>query len=121
DHAPHTRAEKARPLTDAPSGMIGLETSLAVSLTALYGTKKLTMSALLGKMSAAPSRILRLPYGTLTPGASADLALFDPDEAWTAEPDNFRSKARNTPFAGHALRGRVKLTVLRGKIVFKGV
>lgn len=119
DHAPHSAEEKARPLSRAPSGMIGLETSLALALTQLYHTKKLDMPAIIKRMSTNPADILKLSRGHMSLGAAADLVVFDPDEEWTVDPEQFASKARNTPFAGWKLKGRVKYTIVRGKIVFQ--
>ncbi len=119
DHAPHSAEEKARPLARAPSGMIGLETSLAVTLTALYHTKKLDLPAIIRRMSTNPSDILHLPKGRMALGADADLTVFDPDEAWTVDPERFASKARNTPFAGWSVRGRVKYTIVKGRVIYK--
>ncbi|MPN29722.1 Dihydroorotase [bioreactor metagenome] len=119
DHAPHSAEEKARPLSDAPSGMVGLETALGVTLTALYHTGRMSLSDLLAKLTIQPARILRIPKGRLGLGTDADLVLFDPDEEWTVEPDRFASMGRNTPFAGQTLRGKVKYTVVNGKIVYQ--
>ncbi len=119
DHAPHSQEEKARPLTEAPSGMVGLETALGVTLTALYHTGKMTLSDILRKMTANPALILRIPKGRLAIGTEADLVLFDPNEEWTVDPEKFRSKGRNTPFAGQTLRGKVKYTIVNGKIVYQ--
>ncbi|MDR2357152.1 MAG: dihydroorotase [Oscillospiraceae bacterium] len=121
DHAPHSAGEKARPLADAPSGMIGLETSLAVSLTSLYHTGLLTLLDIARLMSLEPARILGLPERGLSAGAPADIVLFDADERWTVDPERFFSKARNTPFAGRELRGRVKYTIRGGEIVYASV
>jgi dihydroorotase len=118
DHAPHSAEEKARPLPDAPSGMIGLETSLAACITYLVKPGHLTIPELIFKMSTAPARILGLQPNTLCVGASADLCVFDPDETWTVDPEQFRSKARNTIFAGEALTGKVKHTLCGGKVTF---
>ena len=120
DHAPHAAEEKSRPLTQAPSGMIGLETSLAASLTALYHTGEMSLSDVLRKMTVNPAGILRLPNkGRLAVGADADLVLFDPNEEWVVDPEGFRSMARNTPFAGKTLKGRVKYTILGGEIIYQ--
>jgi len=120
DHAPHSAEEKARPLTEAPSGMIGLETALAASLTALYHTGKLGLGELLRKLTIAPASILRLPQaGRVSVGLPADLVLFDPDEEWVVDPDQFRSQARNTPFAGRTLKGKVKYTFLEGRLIYQ--
>lgn len=116
DHAPHTAAEKAMPLDKAPSGIIGLETSLALGVTNLVRKGHLTLPALLEKMTAAPAAAYRLPYGTLAPGAPADLVVFDPDEEWTVS--SFASKSANSPFAGQRLFGRVRHTVCGGSVVY---
>jgi len=118
DHAPHSVQEKARPLPEAPSGMVGLETSLALALTGLYHTGILSLAALVDKMSAAPARLLGISGGTLAPGAPADLVLFDPDEEWTVDPEKFASKGRNTPFGGRTVRGKVKYTVSGGNVIY---
>lgn len=118
DHAPHTAEEKAKPLSDAPSGMVGLETSLALSLTGLYHTGLLPLSRVLALMSAAPAALLGLDKGTLCVGRDADLILFDPDEPWIIDKNKFASKGRNTPFHGRSVRGRVKCTISRGTIIY---
>ena len=120
DHAPHSAEEKARPLTEAPSGMVGLETALGVTLTYLYHTGELPLSDILRKMTINPACILRLPTkGRLAIGADADVVIFDPDEVWTVDPEQFASKGRNTPFAGKELKGKVKYTIVGGKIVYR--
>ena len=118
DHAPHSAAEKALPLTDALSGMIGLETSLAITLTSLYHTGKLGLEKIIELMSVNPARLLGLDAGKMSINDIADIVIFDPNEEWTAAPDNFKSKARNTPFGGMTLRGKVKYTISRGEIVY---
>lgn len=118
DHAPHSAAEKALPLEKAPSGMVGLETSLALTLTMLYHTGRLPLGRIVELMSTAPSKILGINKGRLDTGCTADLIIFDPDEPWTVDPDKFRSKSRNTPFKGMALKGKVKYTIAGGKIVY---
>ena len=120
DHAPHSKKEKKLPLADAPSGMIGLETSLAVALTYLYHTGKLNMDKIIELMSSNPARILSLDAGKLAAGKTADVVVFDPDEKWIVDPKKFKSKSRNTPFTGVELCGKVKYTISRGKIVYKG-
>ena len=119
DHAPHSEEEKARPLEQAPSGMVGLETSLGVTLTQLYHTGRMSLSDILKKMTAAPAAILGQSKGILTVGADADITIFDPDERWTVRPEEFASKGRNTPFAGMQLRGRVKYTIVGGAVVYQ--
>lgn len=117
DHAPHSAEEKARPLADAPSGMVGLETSLALSLTALYHSGRMPLPWVIAKMSAAPAIILGLKKGTLAVGADADLVIFDEDEEWSIDPEKFRSKGRNTPFVGRKVKGKVKYTISGGNII----
>ena len=119
DHAPHSAEEKARSLTRAPSGMIGLETSLAIALTQLYHTRRMDLPAIIKRMSTTPADILRLPRGRMSLGAQADLVLFDPDEEWTVDPEQFASKARNTPFAGWKVKGKVKYTIVKGEIIYQ--
>ena len=118
DHAPHTAAEKAKGLTEAPSGMVGLETSLALSLTVLHHQLGWPLMKVLRAMSTAPAGILQLDAGSLRVGAPADIVLFDPEETWTVRPEAFASKGRNTPFAGWELKGRVRCTVVGGETVY---
>ena len=119
DHAPHTAGEKSKPLPDAPSGMVGLETSLALALTGLYHTGLLPLARVLDLMSASPAALLGLDKGTLAAGRDADLILFDPDQAWIIDKTKFASKGRNTPFHGRTVRGRVKYTISRGTIIYQ--
>lgn len=118
DHAPHSREEKARDIKEAPSGMIGLETSLALGITSLVEPGYLTLLELLEKMTVNPARLYRLDAGYLAAGGPADLTLFDPAEQWTV-PDHFHSKSANSPFIGQTLRGKVKYTVCGGRIVYR--
>ena len=119
DHAPHSVEEKSRPLARAPSGMIGLETSLAITLTQLYHTKKLDLPGVIRRMSTNPADILHISRGRMSLSAVADLVIFDPDEAWTIDPERFASKARNTPFAGWKVKGRVKYTIAKGRVIYR--
>mgnify|MGYP001081864427 CR=1 FL=1 len=119
DHAPHSAEEKARSLSRAPSGMIGLETSLALTLTQLYHTKKLDLPGVFRRLSTNPADILHLARGHMSLGAVADLVVFDPDEEWTIDPEQFASKARNTPFAGRRVKGKVKYTIARGEVIYQ--
>ena len=119
DHAPHSAQEKAKPLAEAPSGMVGLETSLGATLTALYHTGEMDLSDILKKMTFNPACILGIPKGRLSLGGEADFTVFDPNEAWTVDPEQFASKGRNTPFAGRELKGKVKYTIVGGKIVYE--
>ena len=99
--------------------MVGLETSLAVTLTSLYHTGKMDLSAILRCMTFNPAAILRLGTGRLAIGADADITIFDPDEVWVVDPEQFASKGRNTPFTGRELKGRVKYTIVGGKIIYQ--
>lgn len=118
DHAPHSAEEKAKPLTEAPSGMVGLETSLALTLTGLYHSGKMSLSEVIRKMTVNPAKILNISKGVIALGADADLTIFDPDEEWTVDPADFKSKGRNTPFAGFKVKGKVKYTIVGGEIVY---
>ena len=119
DHAPHSAEEKAKPLEKAPSGMVGLETALAVTLTELYHSGKMTLVDIIEKMTVNPAAILGLSKGHLGIGADADLTIFDPDEEWVIDPDQFVSKGHNTPFAGRKVKGRVKYTIVNGTIIYQ--
>ncbi len=119
DHAPHSAEEKARPLTRAPSGMVGLETSLALALTRLYHTGKMDLPAIIRRMSTNPADILKLSRGHMSIGAAGDLVIFDPDEEWTVDPEQFASKGRNTPFAGWKVKGKVKYTIVKGQVIYQ--
>ena len=117
DHAPHSAEEKALPLTEAPSGIIGLETALALGITQLVKPGYLSLLQLMEKMSRNPARLYGLPYAGIAVGAPADLVLFDENEEWTVQ--RFHSKASNSPFLGKKLTGRVRYTICAGKIVYE--
>lgn len=117
DHAPHTEEEKNVSFGKAPSGIIGLETSLALGVTNLVKTGYLTMMELIAKMTLNPAKLYNMPYGTLKEGARADIVLFNEDELWKVE--DFSSKSKNSPFIGHELYGKVKYTICRGKVVYR--
>ncbi len=120
DHAPHTEEEKAaEPMWKAPSGIIGLETSLALAVTELVKKGHLTMAQLMEKMSLNPARLYRLDKGYIAEGADADLVIFNADEAWTVTREELASKASNTPFLGRDVYGRVKYTICGGNIVYE--
>ena len=99
--------------------MVGLETSLAVTLTSLYHTGKMGLSDILRKMTAEPARILGLDMGRLAVGGNADIVIFDPGEEWVVDPEQFASKGRNTPFVGHKLKGKVKYTLVGGNVIYQ--
>ena len=117
DHAPHSPEEKAD-FYKAPNGSIGMETSLAATLTALDG--QLSLSEILAKMSWNPARILHIPAGTLAVGSPADVVLFDPEQRWTVDENALHGKSKNTPFKGMKLKGKVAMTIFRGRVVYDG-
>lgn len=117
DHAPHTPEEKAD-FEKAPNGVIGLETSLAVTLTQLYHTGKITLNRIVQLMCVNPRLILGIPGGSFDEGSPADITIFNPDEEWIVDPEKFHSKARNSCFKGMKLKGKVKMTLVDGKVVF---
>jgi dihydroorotase len=119
DHAPHHYDEKEREFADAPNGIVGLETALAVNLTWLVHSGILGLPLLVERMACSPARLFKLPGGTLRKGALADVTVFDPDAEWTVDPARFASKGRNTPYGGQTLRGRVDLTVVDGRVIHR--
>jgi dihydroorotase len=119
DHAPHHYDEKEREFADAPNGIVGLETALAVNLTWLVHGGVTDITTLIDRMSCAPARVFRLPGGTLRRGSVGDVTVFDPDVQWTVDPARFISKGRNSPYAGQALRGRAEITVVDGRVIYR--
>ena len=118
DHAPWDQDSKRLPFSSAASGIVGLETLLALSLE-LYHNRHLDMLELIRLLTVNPAGILRLPVGRLAVGAPADLVLFDPDHPWQICPDEFRSKSKNAPFDDRPVRGRVRLTIVDGRTIFR--
>ena len=118
DHAPHTDEEKMEEFSEAPPGVIGLETAFAVALTELYHKKILTLEELIQKMSVRPAEILKLPagYGEIKIGKNANVTLVNLDQEWTVKKEDFVSKSRNSCFIGRKLKGRVVATVCDGKL-----
>ena len=119
DHAPHHYDEKEREFADAPNGIIGLETALAVSVTNLVETGHVDFHTLVEKMSCAPARLFGLPGGTLAKGSIADVTVFDPARSWRVNPSEFLTKGRNTPYAGMTLTGRAVCTIVGGSVVYR--
>ncbi|HEV7126120.1 MAG TPA: dihydroorotase [Ktedonobacterales bacterium] len=117
DHAPHTWADKACEYGEAAFGISGLETALAALLTLVH-SGHLPLASLIAALTSGPARAFGLPFGTLAIGAPADIVIFDPNEQWTVDPTQFASKGRNTPLAGLTLRGRVRMTLLGGQVVY---
>lgn len=116
DHAPHSEEEKAREFTKAPSGIIGLETSLALGITNLVRTGVITLMELLRKMTIAPAQLYGFDCGDLSVGKPADLVIFDPEASDIVR--SFASKSKNSPFLGMELYGKIYYTICDGRIVF---
>ncbi len=119
DHAPHTAAEKALDLEQAPFGIVGLETAIGLTFTYLVKTGVLELPDAVAKWTSEPARILRLAGGTLSVGSPGDVTVIDPDLEWTVEPDQMQSKSSNTPFGGYQLTGRAVATVVAGQVVYE--
>lgn len=117
-HSPRNQDSKRLPFPAAASGGVGLETLLAIALQ-LYHDKALTLLQVIGKMTEAPARLLKLPGGKLAKGAPADLVLFDPDRAWRIDADKLRGKSKNSPFDRQPTQGRVLRSVVAGRSVFE--
>jgi dihydroorotase len=120
DHAPHAQTEKEVEFELAATGLVGLETSLGLSLR-LVTEGILSLSDLVEKMSLAPSRILKVPGGTLAPGSPADITVMALDRPWRVDKDRLRSRSRNTPFHGWILPGRAVLTIKGGRVVYRDI
>ncbi len=118
DHAPHTDYEKDREFDFAPNGITGLETALAVSLEVLVRRSRFKLARVVDLMTRRPAGILGLPAGALDPGSAADICIFDPDEQWLYDAGAGFSKSRNSPWDGRTLTGRVKTTIVDGRIVY---
>jgi dihydroorotase len=118
DHAPHATQEKQLGFTEAPFGIVGLETALPLTF-ALVEEGVLSLESAVDKLSTAPAKVFGLTKGTLTVGADADVAIVDQQEQWEVDPAKFRSKSRNTPFAGWKVKGRVMTTIVGGRVVFE--
>ncbi len=118
DHAPHTVEDKSD-FENAPNGSIGMETSLAVGITCLVKRGLMSFEKLVEKMSVNPAKILGINAGTLAVGVPADIALVDLNEEWVVDADKLHGKSKNTPFKGRRLFGKVKKTILDGRVVFE--
>jgi dihydroorotase len=118
DHAPHHYDAKEREFDDAPNGIIGLETALSIGLQELVQPGHLSLATLIERMSVAPARLWKLPGGSLAVGAVADLVVFDPEACWVVDPARLRSRSHNSPWLGRELPGRVRWTVVGGRLVF---
>lgn len=118
DHAPHSAEEKARDLEHAPFGIVGLETSVALTITNLVKPGHITPLQMAAKMSYNPAKVLGSDKGTLNEGAAADITIINPDREYIIDVNTFVSKGKNTPFDGYKVSGEVEYTILGGKIVY---
>lgn len=119
DHAPHSAEEKQKGFSKSPFGIVGLETSFALAYTRLVETGVLTLDGLVEKMSVNPSRIIGIDKGNLAEGKPADICIADINEEYVIDPDEFKSKGKNTPFGGMRVKGRIRYTLLNGQVVFE--
>ncbi len=117
DHAPHAKEEKDKPLTEAPSGMLGLEAALPLCIEKLVKEAGMPMMEVLDKLTAKPAAMYNIDRGDLRVGGPADIVIFNPDEKWTVT--GFQSKSQNSPFLGEELTGKVKYTICKGKVIYK--
>ncbi|HUJ19814.1 MAG TPA: dihydroorotase [Nitrospirota bacterium] len=115
DHAPHALDEKNVEFDHAPFGVVGLETSLGLTLR-LVGEGILSLEDAVRKLSLNPAAILKAGKGTLAVGADADVTIIDPNAEWTVDPSQFKSRSKNTPFAGWKLKGRAVQTIVGGRV-----
>lgn len=118
DHAPHTDEDKRTGIETAPFGIVGFETAFGLLHTELVAGEKMSLRALVQKLTQQPARVFGLEAGNLSPGSIADVAVFDLRREWTVDPKTFRSRSRNTPWAGQRLQGRPVLTIVGGEVVF---
>ncbi len=118
DHAPHTDYEKDKEFDFAPNGILGLETALPVTLEVLVRQNKFKLPFVVDLMTRRPAKLMNLPAGTLANGAAADICLFAPDEKWVYDAKMGFSKSSNSPWSGQTLTGRVKTTIVGGRVVF---
>lgn len=116
DHAPHSAEEKAKAITEAPSGILGLETAFALGVGELVEKNNMPLMDLIDRMSYAPAKMYGLDAGFIKQGAPADLIIFDPNELWRVE--GFLSKSQNSPFLGKTMLGKIKKTICNGKVIY---
>lgn len=119
DHAPHAKEEKDKSITEAPSGMIGLETAFALAITHLVNEAGMELSDVIKKFTVNPAKLYNFDRGTLSAGKAADITLVDINEKWVVKEEDIKSKSKNSPFIGEELTGRVKMTICDGRVVYK--
>lgn len=118
DHAPHTAIEKGMPMKKAPFGIVGLETAASLVYSELVLTEYLTPMQMAEKMSANPAKVIGLDKGSLEEGKTADIVIFDPEKTYVIRTEEFAGKAKNTPFAGRKVTGKVVATIVAGEVVY---
>ena len=116
DHAPHSKEEKEKELTKAPSGILGLETALSLGIENLVDEGHLTLNKLIEMMTINPARLYNLDAGHLSLGSRGNITIFDPNEKWVYKKSY--SKSENSPFLGQTLKGKVKMTIFEGIVIF---
>ncbi len=119
DHAPHSAEEKNAPMEKAPFGIVGLETAACLTYTELVAKGYLTPMQMAAKMSYNPARVIGIDKGDIAPGKVADIVIFDPNESYTIDKNEFKSMGKNTPFHGYQVTGRVRMTLTGGKVVYE--
>lgn len=119
DHAPHAALEKEKPIAEAPFGIVGSETAVALTITILVEGGYLTPYQMAERMSYRPAQILGIDRGSLAPGRPGDVTVIDPNAEYVIDPEAFLSMGRNTPFAGRKVRGKVMYTIVDGEIVYE--
>jgi dihydroorotase len=119
DHAPHSEEEKNRSIKNAPFGIVGLETAYSLTVTELVNDGYLTPMQLVEKMSYNPAKILGIDKGTLEVGKIADIVITDPKAEYVIDVNEFVSMGKNSPFHGKKVNGRVDMTIVNGKIVYR--
>lgn len=119
DHAPHTPIEKGLGIKKAPFGIVGLETAASITMTELVDKGYLTIMQMAEKMSYNPAKILGLDKGAVEEGKAADLVVFHPKKQYVIDPSEFKSKGRNTPFAGKKVKGMVMATIANGRVLYE--
>ena len=119
DHAPHAEDEKNKGLADAPNGIIGFETALPAEIMNLVDTGDISYLDLVKLTSYNPAKLLKIDRGTIEEGKVADITIFDPNEEYVYTKEMIVSKSKNSPFIGKKLKGRVKYTIVGGKIVYE--